>query len=202
MSQRGSIRQRGTSWTAYWTVRDEQGSRVQKTRGGFATKRAAQEHLTEVLHQVQRGTWSEPKRVTVPEGELRVTFRDGKLCGVQLDSAEPLTATALRRFPWSRWLTIADAAARLPRYTRQLTARDRAAMAAVASDGRPWSTTHGDRLYQSIATRYAQLVSEGTTNPVAVIAREQKQNHNTVKGWVSKARQRGHLPPARPGRVG
>ena len=40
-------------------------SPIQKSKGGFRTKRDAQAHLTRVLGEVQEGTWSEPKRITV-----------------------------------------------------------------------------------------------------------------------------------------
>lgn len=64
MSQRGSIRKRGETWTAYWFVAGPDGRR-QRSKGGFRTKRAAQAHLTDVLGAVQAGTWQEPSKLTV-----------------------------------------------------------------------------------------------------------------------------------------
>lgn len=63
----GSVRKRGTTWTAYWTIRGPEGQRVQRTKGGFRTKRAAQGHLTTVIGAVQDGTYSEPtdKKITL-----------------------------------------------------------------------------------------------------------------------------------------
>ncbi len=86
MSQRGSTRKRGATWTAYWWVTGPDGNRRQRSKGGFATKRAASAHLTEVLAAVQDGSWSEPtdKRMTVnsyareqwlPSLDLRETTR-------------------------------------------------------------------------------------------------------------------------------
>lgn len=63
MSQRGSIRKRGETWTAYWWTQDAEGKRRQRTKGGFRTKREAQSHLTEVLSAVQAGTYTEPRRM-------------------------------------------------------------------------------------------------------------------------------------------
>ena len=76
MRQRGSIRWRGKtdaggkpvkgrgSYFAYWFVKDADGKRVQRSKGGFATRAAAQSHLTTVLGQVQDGTYSEPSKMT------------------------------------------------------------------------------------------------------------------------------------------
>lgn len=66
MAQRGTIRRRGTTWTTYWWVEGPQGT-VQRSKGGFATKRDAQDFLTRTLAAVQTGGFSEPSRVTVGE---------------------------------------------------------------------------------------------------------------------------------------
>lgn len=65
MSQRGSLRKRGETWTAYWFTGDATGKRVQRSKGGFRTKRAAQDHLTRVLGDLQAGTYAEPSKLTV-----------------------------------------------------------------------------------------------------------------------------------------
>lgn len=67
MAQRGSIRQRGKTWTAYWFVTGENGRRRQRSKGGFRTKRAAQGFLNEILGDVQHGTYNEPRRITVAQ---------------------------------------------------------------------------------------------------------------------------------------
>jgi len=46
---RGSIRKRGASYTAYWFVNGPDGERRQRSKGGFRTKKAAGDHLTDVL---------------------------------------------------------------------------------------------------------------------------------------------------------
>ena len=65
MSQRGSIRKRGDTWTAYWFVKAGDGRRAQRSKGGFRLKAEAQRHLTQVLGEVQGGTYSEPKKATL-----------------------------------------------------------------------------------------------------------------------------------------
>lgn len=67
MSQRGSIRKRGATWTAYYRARNAAGEEVQRTRGGFRTKGDAQAFLTATLGGIAAGTHVEPidKRITV-----------------------------------------------------------------------------------------------------------------------------------------
>lgn len=74
---KGSIRQRGDTHTAYWfTVDPATGRRKQHSKGGFRTKRAAQEHLNEVLGKVQTGAWTPDKKMTV--GELLTEWMAAK----------------------------------------------------------------------------------------------------------------------------
>jgi len=67
MSQRGSIRRRGATWTAYYRARNAAGEEVQRTRGGFRTKGDAQAFLTATLGGIASGTYLEPidRRITV-----------------------------------------------------------------------------------------------------------------------------------------
>lgn len=65
MSQRGTLRKRGETWTAYWWARQPDGTWKQRSKGGFRTKSDAQSHLVDVLGRVKAGTYSEPKRMTV-----------------------------------------------------------------------------------------------------------------------------------------
>ena len=65
---RGSIRQRseGSRWTAYWQAKDPgSGEWHQYSKGGFATKGAAQKHLNVVLAKVQDGSYKADQALTV-----------------------------------------------------------------------------------------------------------------------------------------
>lgn len=68
---RGGVQQpngsyRGGTWTAYWEDgKSADGRRHQCSRGGFATKRAAQQHLSTVLGAKQAGSYVPPARTTV-----------------------------------------------------------------------------------------------------------------------------------------
>lgn len=66
-AQRGSLRKRGSTWTAYFFVPDENGKRRQRSRGGFRTKADASEWLTERLNSVNTGTYAEPTKLTLAE---------------------------------------------------------------------------------------------------------------------------------------
>ena len=48
MSQRGSIHRRGDSWTVRWRTETAEG-RKQHSKGGFRTKKEAQEFLTDTM---------------------------------------------------------------------------------------------------------------------------------------------------------
>ena len=63
---RGSVRQRGKTWTAYWSMTDPAtGERRQHTKGSFDTKRVAQAHLNSILEKVEQGAWR-------PDAKLKV----------------------------------------------------------------------------------------------------------------------------------
>lgn len=66
---KGYVRKRGSKWS--YTVdigRDPlTGKRKQKTKSGFDTKKAASAALTELLAEVNRGTWIEPQNIMVKD---------------------------------------------------------------------------------------------------------------------------------------
>src|SRR4029077_4432014 len=63
MSQGGSTRRRGATWTAYYFVYDPAGRRVQKSKGGFRTKKDAQTFLATALAGLNAGTYTEPSKL-------------------------------------------------------------------------------------------------------------------------------------------
>jgi len=61
-------RQRGSTHTAYWHTLDAAtGNRVQHSKGGFNTKKAAKEHLNSIMGKVQEGSWQPDQPITVKE---------------------------------------------------------------------------------------------------------------------------------------
>jgi integrase len=65
-SQRGGIYRRGNTWTAFWRTDTPQG-RKQHTKGGFRTKKDAQQFLNETMATIQAGTFTQPTRVSFGE---------------------------------------------------------------------------------------------------------------------------------------
>jgi integrase len=65
---RGSIRQRGVTYTAYWSTIDPgTGKRQQHTKGGFRTQGAAQRHLNGMMPQVDQGAGRPDRKMTVEQ---------------------------------------------------------------------------------------------------------------------------------------
>ena len=64
---RGSVRRRGQTWTVTYDEPTADRKRHQRSKGGFATKRDAQQHLTEALARIDGGTYSRPAKTTVGE---------------------------------------------------------------------------------------------------------------------------------------
>ncbi len=63
---KGFIRERGSSFTAYWETRDPAtGARRQHSKGGFAKKAGAQSHLNVVVGKVTTGEWRADQPLTV-----------------------------------------------------------------------------------------------------------------------------------------
>jgi integrase len=64
----GSTRKRGERWTAYWFMSDPAtGKRKQHSKGGFRTRKEAQDHLTSVLPSVASGTYKPDGKLTVEQ---------------------------------------------------------------------------------------------------------------------------------------
>lgn len=64
MSQRGSIHRRGDSWTVRWRT-DTADGRKHHSKGGFRTKKEAQDFLTDIMAAIRGGVFAEPTKVTI-----------------------------------------------------------------------------------------------------------------------------------------
>ena len=63
---KGFVRQRGSTYTAYWETKDPAtGERRQHTKGGHRTKSAAQKYLNSIIGTVQDGSWKPDQALTV-----------------------------------------------------------------------------------------------------------------------------------------
>jgi integrase len=65
---RGHVRRRGATWSAvYDEPEDENGKRVQRWKGGFATKKEAQAFLTRTLTQLEDRSYAAPSKATLAD---------------------------------------------------------------------------------------------------------------------------------------
>lgn len=65
---RGHVRKRGNTWTVmYDEGHDERGNRRQRTKGGFHTRREAQQFLTDVLSRLGDGSYAAPSKLTLAD---------------------------------------------------------------------------------------------------------------------------------------
>ncbi len=88
---RGHVYKRGATWTYVVDEgRDAKGKRVQRSRGGFASRREAQASLTDALARLGDGSYSAPSKTTL--GEF---LTDEWLPAIE-GTVRPLTATQYR----------------------------------------------------------------------------------------------------------
>lgn len=65
---RGHVHKRGATWSASWDEpRGGDGKRRQRKKGGFATRKEAQVHLTQVLASIDRHAYVQPERMTLAD---------------------------------------------------------------------------------------------------------------------------------------
>jgi integrase len=65
---RGHVRKRGSSWTVvYDEGRSDDGKRIQRSKGGFATRREASAFLTDQLKRLGDGSYAQPSKLTLGE---------------------------------------------------------------------------------------------------------------------------------------
>jgi integrase len=62
---RGSVRQRGTTWTVVFDEPRADGRRRQRSKGGFRTRKDAERYLREQLVSLDAGTYMAPRKLTV-----------------------------------------------------------------------------------------------------------------------------------------
>ena len=133
---RGSTRKRGDTWTAYWRTPDAaSGEQRQRTKGGFATRRAAQEHLRGVLGAIDDGITGEPSKTPLAtfmrqewlpavRGQLRpATVRAYEQClraHVERRAIGQVPLRAITPGVVNAWLTELDVDAGLAVGTRRL----------------------------------------------------------------------------------
>src|SRR4051812_7884485 len=142
-----------------------------------------------------------------------------RISGISMWHRDGPSPTILGRFHWATWLPIAELIARTrgdvgdilwrsgdvfdPKTVQGQIQRAYYDDIGLAYDKRrPGRKGNDPALYERVAKRYVELVSIGIRNPTQTIAAELGYSRNTVAGWIRKAREHGHLPPARKGKAG
>jgi integrase len=102
---RGHVRKRGNTWAiVYDEGHDENGKRVQRWRGGFATQKEAQAFLTETLGGLGKGTYVTPSKLTLIdylEGEwLPAIEAAGELAPLTVTTYKTIVKTRIKAKPW------------------------------------------------------------------------------------------------------
>jgi hypothetical protein len=65
---RGTVYKRGASWTCVFDEQpDENGKRRQRSKGGFSTRKEAEQFLTKQLERLNTGTYATPSKLTVAD---------------------------------------------------------------------------------------------------------------------------------------
>jgi integrase len=62
---RGHVHRRGSTWTVVYDEPSPDGRRRQRSKGGFATRKAAQRFLTDTLARIDSGGYAEPSKTTL-----------------------------------------------------------------------------------------------------------------------------------------
>ena len=185
------------------------------TKGGTDLSHMSRFHNEENMSEVIAwlGSSSDAVRIFIVYDE----DVDGKVTSVGLANPDGVSPAMLSRFPWKRFMLIADVERRMSKFkfgSEELIAHSEQWEEAVnaATEGRKIRSTdplkrpgrrgHPDAHYKEIAARYLQLVSLGQTAPVKVIAEEYHVNRSTAAGWVGTARSSGLMPAGRRGKAG
>lgn len=83
----GSVYKRGKTWTVVVDEPSPDGKRRQRSKGGFRTRRDAQQYLTEALARIAGGTYATPTKLTVGE------YLTGEWLPAVRGTLRPLSAT-------------------------------------------------------------------------------------------------------------
>ncbi len=151
---------------------------------------------TRVMIRLQRQLFAVPEEVRIT-GIIYLPWRPGDPITSQLlrelPTARIEAAINKRLFAMKRTETITGGKILLPS-GRKVSERD-----LLKPLGDPKKTPD---FYELVALQHGRLTREGDRNPSATMAELNGVALSTAQGWVTKARDRGLLPPGRRGRAG
>ena len=151
---------------------------------------------TRVMIRLQRQMFAVPEEVRIT-GVVYLPWRPGDPVTShllrELPTARIEAAINKRLFAMKRTSTITGGRITLPS-GRRIAERD-----VLKPLGDPKRVPD---FYELVALQHGRLAREGDRNPSATVARINGVALSTAQGWVTKARDRGLLPPGRRGRAG
>ncbi len=172
----GSTRKRGKTWTAYWWVRNPEGQQVQRSKGGFATKRAAQGHLTTTLAAIGDGSYTEvtDRAITVGQYLQHQWLPSVRSAGTR--SGEPRRASTVASYEVAveSWIVPHLGGVRLVALTPRAVESMLDTLAESGGKrGQPLSGRSRQYAYSTLRMAVDHAVKRGylPRNPVAVVAR-------------------------------
>jgi hypothetical protein len=184
-----------------WVNTDEQ-ARWQKASGENETIDGRWRYIehtethTRVMIRLQRQAFAVPEEVRIT-GVIYLPWRPGDPITSQLlrelPTARIEAAINKRLFAMKRSETILGGKIVLPS-GRKVSERD-----LLKPLGDPKKVPD---FYEMVALQHGRLTQQGDANPSATMARLSGVALSTAQGWVTKARDRGLLPPGRRGRAG
>lgn len=151
---------------------------------------------TRVMIRLQRRMFAVPEEVRIT-GVIYLPWRPG----------EPITSQLLRELPTAR----IEAAINKRLFAMKWTATimgDKIVLPSGHRIGRRdllkplGDPKKSPDFYELVALQHGQLTREGDRNPSATMAEINGVALSTAQGWITKARERGLLPPGRRGRAG
>lgn len=193
MSQAGSIRKRGATFTAYWFV-SVNGQRVQRSKGGHRTKGDARDYLTTKLAEIQSGSSTEPadRKITV-----KAFLTDHWLPAVRTEatsSGESRRASTLNAYEVSvsSWISPHLGGERLMALSPGQVEHWLAALRDHGGrNGNPLSGRSCQVAYTHLRAAYDYAMRRGyvTRNPVALVGRPGAK-HREMACWSATEAQR------------
>lgn len=151
---------------------------------------------TRVLIRLQRQLYAVPEEVRIT-GVIYLPWRPG----------DPITSQLLRELPTARIEAAINKRLFAMKRTETITGGKIVLPSGHKANERDLLKPLGDPkktpdFYELVALQHGRLTRKGDRNPSATMAQINGVALSTAQGWVTKARDRGLLPPGRRGRAG
>jgi len=151
---------------------------------------------TRVMIRLQRQLFAVPEEVRIT-GVIYLPWRPG----------DPITSQLLRELPTARIEAAINKRLFAMKRTETITGGKIVLPSGRKVSERDLLRPLGDPkkvadFYELVALQHGRLTQQGDANPSATMAQVNGVALSTAQGWVTKARDRGLLPPGRRGRAG